>query len=105
MTTRSAVTKVAMMGVLAGVVAVVTPQKAEAQGFAVGVQIGHPVYPVYGYGYEDRRAFYEHERWERERLETARAAEIARQRAYFAHERHDAWEHERFHDHYGYYGR
>ena len=104
---KAMLAKVIGIGVLAGAVAVVMPQRAEAQQFAVGVQIGGP---AYGYGYGPRADFYAHERWEHEQHERAEA--YARQQAWVAHEQHEAWEHARYHDHdhdhdgdRGYYGR
>ena len=67
---KSLVAKVMTAGVLAGALMFVTPAKAGAQQFSVGVQIGRPaVYP----DYYARRDYYDRLRWEQ-----ARRAEIAR---------------------------
>jgi hypothetical protein len=82
---KGILTKVVVAGALAGAVLIAAPQKAEAQGFRIGVQIGHPGYyapvapVVYGpaYGYREdfharqrREEFLRHEAWERhERFE------------------------------------
>ena len=103
---KAVLAKVIGIGVLAGAVAIVMPQRAEAQQFAVGVQVGGP---VYGYGYGPRPDYYAHQRWEHEQHEREEA--YARQQAWIAHERREAWERERFHgydrdgDRGGYYGR
>jgi hypothetical protein len=77
--------KVMTVGLLAGAFVMAAPEKAHAQGFAVGVQIG---YPHYDYS---RRGYYEHERFERERREAfARQQAYERQQAFL---RHEAWEH------------
>ncbi len=64
--------KVMTVGLLAGAVVMAAPAKAEAQQFAVGVQVG---YPHYGYGpdyyarlrFDERRRaeFLRHEEWVR----------------------------------------
>jgi len=84
---KAMVAKVMAVGLVAGAVVLATPQQAQAQGFAVGVQVG---YPHYDYS---RRDYYE-----RQRFEAERRAEFERREAYL---RHEAWEREhsyRFHD-------
>ncbi|CAN5533034.1 hypothetical protein BH10ACI4_BH10ACI4_15690 [soil metagenome] len=78
--------KVMTVGLLAGAFVMGTPQKAQAQGFAVGVQIG---YPHYDYS---RRDYYEHERREAFARQQAYERQLAyeRQQAFL---RHEAWEH------------
>jgi len=94
---KGILTKVTVAGALAGAVFMVSPQKAEAQGFRVGVQFGQPGYyapvapvvygPSYGYGYRDD--FYARER----REEFERREAIARHEAW---ERQERWEHRDF---------
>ena len=89
MTMTKLVAKGMTIGLLAGAFVMAAPKKAEAQGFAVGVEVG---YPHYDYS---RRDYWEHERFERERREA-----FARQQAFL---RHEEWERgHRFHDHFGY---
>jgi hypothetical protein len=87
---KAMVAKVMTVGMLAGVVMLAAPAKAQAQ-VVVGVQFGGG-YPVYAY---DRRDYYE-----RLRCEQARQAQIyAEQQAYARQQawaQHEAWErHER----------
>ncbi len=83
---KGILTKVVVTGALAAAFFMAAPQKAEAQGFRIGVQIGHPYYsrpyygrpyyappvygPVYGPGfYAERRheEWLRHERFEHDR--------------------------------------
>jgi hypothetical protein len=84
MNVKAMVAKVMTVGLLAGAFAVVAPVKADAQGFAVGVQVG---YPRYDYS---RRDYYDHLRFE----EAPRAAFIRQQEW----ERHQAflYRHDRY---------
>jgi hypothetical protein len=90
---KAVVAKLMTVSFLAGVFALATPVKADAQGFAVGVRVG---YPRYDY---NRRDYYDHLRFEQ-----ARRAAFIRQQEWErrqAFERHEAWErHQRF-----FYGR
>ena len=65
-----------------------SPAKADAQQFAIGVQIGTPVYNGYYNGYND---FYARQRYEQIRRQQAFEAQqaYARQQAWAQHE---AWE-------------
>jgi hypothetical protein len=72
MNVKVMVAKMMTVGLLAGAFVLAAPAKAEAQGFAVGVQVGYPRYDF------SRRDYYDHLRLERER----RAAFI----------RHEEWE-------------
>jgi hypothetical protein len=78
------VAKGAMFGLLASAFVLAAPAKADAQQFAIGVQVGYPQYD------HARRDYYDHVRFEQER-------------------RHEEWvrAHERDHYRYGYgyYGR
>jgi hypothetical protein len=80
---KAMVAKGVTVGLLAGAVALAAPAKAEAQQFAVGVQVG---YPHYGYIGRDH-----YDRWRFEQL------------------RHEEWvrahEYNRYHYGYGYRGR
>ena len=69
MNVKAMVAKVMTVGLLAGAFAVAAPVKADAQGFAVGVQVG---YPRYDYSLRD---YYDHLRFE----EARRAAFIRQQ--------------------------
>jgi hypothetical protein len=62
------------VGLLAGVFALAAPARADAQQFAVGVQVGYPHYGYYGPDY------YAHLRFEQERrhAEWVRAHEFGR---------------------------
>ena len=53
------------MGVAAVALAMAAPKQAEAQRFAVGVQVAFPGYPAYGYYPRDRYEFRRHEEWVR----------------------------------------
>lgn len=87
---KTMIAKGVTVGLLAGAVALAAPAKAEAQQFAVGVQVGYPHYDYVGRDYDYARRNY----YERQRIEEARRhAEWVR-----AHER--AWD--RDHDRYGY---
>jgi len=61
-----------MMAVLAaGALMVASPAKADAQGFAVGVRFGHPIYgPPFvardRFEFDRREAFLRHEEWVRD---------------------------------------
>jgi hypothetical protein len=85
------VVKVMTVGLLAGAFVMAAPKKAEAQGFAVGVQLG---YPQYDYSH---RGYYERERFEHERREAfARQQAFEREQAFERQQawaRHEAWEH------------
>lgn len=91
---KAMVAKVMTVGLLAGAFAMAAPAKAQAQGFSVGVRFGQPVYQ----GYDDRRGYWEHERFERERREAyARQVAFERQQEFL---RHEAWERQqRFYGH------
>jgi hypothetical protein len=101
---RTTLTTTLALGAFAFVAA---PQAAQAQRFAVGVQIGQPAYgyvaprPAYGYDRDDRfraeefRAqqfrndqFHDHEAWERQQA-FARREELDRQRFHFDHQQYD----------------
>ena len=80
---KALVGKVMAIGLVAGAMAFAAPARAQAQGFAVGVQFGP------AFRYDGRRDVYAQERYERER------AEIARQEAWQRHEafeQHERWE-------------
>jgi len=83
---KAMVAKGVTVGLLAGAFVLAAPAKADAQQFAVGVQVG---YPHYGYGY------YGPDYYARLRFEEAR--------------RHDAWvrahEYHPYRYGYGYRGR
>jgi hypothetical protein len=84
MNVKAMVAKVMTAGLLAGAFALAAPVKAEAQGFAVGVQVG---YPQYDYS---RRDHYDHLRFEQERRESyLRQQEWQRRQAFI---RHEAWQ-------------
>jgi hypothetical protein len=86
---KKLVAKVMTIGLLAGAFVMAAPMKAEAQGFAVGVQLG---YPQYDYSH---RGHWEQERFERERREAfARQQAFERQQAFL---RHETWEREQRH--------
>ena len=96
-TLKSMVAKVMAAGFLAGAFALVGVSKAQAQSWSVGVQVGPPVYgyapPAYGYGPDYyARLRYEHER--REAYERQQA--WLRQQEWLEHERHEAWQHDRY---------
>jgi hypothetical protein len=71
---KTIVAKGVTVGLLAGAFVLSAPAKADAQQFAVGVQVG---YPQYGYA---RRGNYDHRRFEQERRhhEWVRAHEFGR---------------------------
>jgi hypothetical protein len=101
---KAMVAKVMTVGLLAGAFVLAAPAKAQAQGFAIGVQLGGPHYDYARDGYYDggRRDYYEHERFEQQRREIARQEAFERQREF---EQHLAWQraHDyRFHDRDGY---
>lgn len=63
---KAMVAKVMTVGLLAGAVMMAAPAKAQAQGFAVGVQVGYPHYGYYPrdrYEFDRRQAFIRHEEW------------------------------------------
>ncbi len=97
---KAMVAKVLTVGFLAGAFVMAAPAKAEAQGFAVGVRFGAPVYVApryvalvygYGYGYDVRR----HDEW-------VRHEEFERQRAFERERDYDRYHHGPA---YGYRGR
>jgi hypothetical protein len=62
------VAKVMTVGMLAGAFVLAAPAKAEAQGFAVGVEVGYPHYDYARrdrYEFERREAFVRHQEWVR----------------------------------------
>ncbi len=67
---KGMVAKAMLAGLAMGALMVASPAKAQAQRFAIGVQVGAPFYG-YGYGpqarfeFERRQAFLRHEEWER----------------------------------------
>jgi hypothetical protein len=71
---KAMVAKGVTVGLLAGAFVLAAPAKADAQQFAVGVQVG---YPHYDYA---RRDYYDHLRFEQERRheEWVRAHEFRR---------------------------
>jgi hypothetical protein len=73
---KAMVAKGVTVGLLAGAFVLAAPAKADAQQFAVGVQVG---YSQYGYA---RRDHYDHHRFEQERRheEWVRAHEFGRYR-------------------------
>ncbi|HEY6414000.1 MAG TPA: hypothetical protein VIX42_09940 [Edaphobacter sp.] len=104
MNVKAMVAKLMTVGLLAGAFALAAPVKADAQGFAVGVQVGSPYYNDYS-----RRDYYDHLRFERERREAfLRQQEWERREAFLRQrewehrrgwERHEDWErHQRFFD-------
>jgi hypothetical protein len=103
-TLKSMVVKGMTAGLLAGAFLFAAPKKADAQQFAIGVQIGRPVvYP----DYYARRDYYDRLRWEEARRdEIARREAFIRQQEWLRHEQR-----ERMHSYapypyrYGYYGR
>ena len=65
---KTMVAKVMTVGLLAAAVTMAAPAKAQAQGFAVGVQVGYPHYDYSRrdrFEFERREAFRRHEEWER----------------------------------------
>jgi hypothetical protein len=97
---KAIVAKAMTVGLLAGAFVLAAPTKAQAQGFAIGVQVGGPHYNYVGQSYYDggRRDYYQRERFEQERREIARQEAYQRQRQF---EQHLAWQraHDyRFHD-------
>lgn len=101
---KGILTKVVVTGALAVAVLMAAPQKAEAQGFRIGVQFGQPAYyapvapVVYGQNYGYREDFYARQR----RLEFERREALARHEAW---ERRERFEHNRYNGYRGYYGR
>jgi hypothetical protein len=62
---KGMVAKGMMVVLAAGALMVASPAKAEAQQFAVGVQLGTPYYGRPGFEFERRREFLRHEEWVR----------------------------------------
>ena len=91
---KSMLKKGLTVGLLAGAVALAPPAKAQAQQFAVGVQLGSPYYvPVQPYYVGPD--YYARQRYE----------EYLRQQAWAQHEaleRHEAWERQQAYDRYAY---
>lgn len=83
---RSMVAKAMAVGMVAGVFALATPKKAEAQ-VSFGVQVGYP--PVYAYG----PGYYAYPPDNYARREYYERLRIEREREHEAWERHEAWEH------------
>ena len=92
---KALVAKLMMVGLAAGAFAAVSPATAQAQQFAVGVQLGHPAYVVDHDGYRYDRDDYRYDRDDSRRREEFREREAregyARRQAYL---RHEQWEHE-----------
>jgi hypothetical protein len=107
---KGMVAKLMMTGLAAGAFMAVNPATAQAQQFAVGVQLGHPAYVVDhdGYRYADRdgyRADRDDFRRREEFRDREAREEFARRQAYLQHERweHEQWEHAHLYDRpYGY---
>jgi hypothetical protein len=78
---KAMVAKGLTLGLLAGAFVLAVPAKAQAQGFAIGVQVGGPHYDYARQGYYDggRRDYYERERFDQERREIARQEAYQRQ--------------------------
>jgi hypothetical protein len=102
---KGIVTKLVLTGLAAGAFMAASSATAQAQQFAVGVQLGHPAYVVShdgyrvdrdDYRYADRDGYRQREEWrEREARE-----EFARRQAYLQHEQ---WERAHRYDRpYGY---
>jgi hypothetical protein len=93
---KSMITKVMTAGLLAGAFLFAGSQKADAQQFSIGVQLGTPAYGYDYTAYPDyyaRRDYYDHLRWEQERRAEIARQEWMRQRAWQRHEEHERWEH------------
>ena len=97
---KGMVAKLMMVGLAAGAFAIANPVKAQAQRFAVGVQLGNPDYRHYPNGYRyDRDDFRAREQREEFRSREARE-EFERRQAYV---RHEQWERaHRYDSPYGY---
>ena len=98
---KGMVAKLMMTGLATGAFMAVNPATAQAQQFAVGVQLGHRAYVVDhdGYRYADRDGY------RADRDDFRRREEFARRQAYLQHERweHEQWEHAHLYDRpYGY---
>jgi hypothetical protein len=63
---KGMVAKGMMVVLAAGALMVAVPAKADAQGFAVGVQFGAPHRGYDRFEFERREAFLRHEEWVRE---------------------------------------
>jgi hypothetical protein len=101
---KGMVAKLMMTGLAAGAFMAASPATAQAQQFAVGVQLGQPAYaPAYVYDRDDHRFDRDDYYRQREFREREAREEFARRQAYLQHERweHEQWEHaQRFdHDH------
>jgi hypothetical protein len=105
---KAMIAKVMSVGVVAGVLALAGPAKAEAQAWSVGVQIGAPVYgyaaPAYGYAHAYGPDYYARQRYERERRAAfERRQAWLRQQEWIARQRHEAWERQqRYYDRHDY---
>ena len=96
MNVKAMVAKLMTVGLLAGAFALAAPVKAEAQGFAVGVQVGYPRYDFARRDYHDhlrfeqerRAAFIRQQEWER-RQAFLRHQELERRQAFLY--RHDRY--------------
>jgi len=109
---KGLVTKGMMVVLAAGTVMFAGAAKAQAQQFAVGVQLGQPAYgvPAYAYdrdGYRNRddyrygRDDYRYnrdDRWQEEAREREQREEFARRQAYIRQEQHERWEHQQYFD-------
>lgn len=93
---KGMVAKLMITGLAAAAFMVVSPSKAQAQGFAVGVRVGQPAYAYDHDGYRNdlRR---------NEEFRDREAREFRERQAREAYLRHEQWEHEhRFVRPYGY---
>jgi hypothetical protein len=77
---KGMIAKGMMAAMVAGTLLAVSPAKAEAQQFAVGVQVGQPAY-----GYDHRDGSDRRDQFER-RQEMLRREEFARREAFLRHE-------------------
>jgi hypothetical protein len=104
---KGMVAKLMMVGLAAGALAIASPVKAQAQRFAVGVQLGNPDYRYYPNGYRYDRDDYRYRgddlraREQREEFRSREAREeFERRQAYV---RHEQWERaHRYDNPYGY---
>lgn len=87
---KSMVAKGMMVALAAGAFMIASPAKAQAQGFAVGVQVGNPHF------YDARRDDYAR----RDRFEFERRQEILRHQEWLRHE--ELRRHEEFREHEGF---
>ena len=102
---KGMVAKMMMVGLAAGAFMVANPATAQAQQFAVGVQVGHPAYVYdhdgYRYDRDDYRRNEFREREQREEFQRREAREQFEQRQ--AYLRHEQWERaHRYDRQYGY---